>query len=329
MAVTRDEVIWAYRMILGREPENEDAINSNLLAVNLKALRERLLKSEEFSRTSTPTTPADRLSGISQKPNLSEKKIVFVHIPKCAGTTITQYITNNAPDWKVCPERFAGLSQWPAKHLASYNFFTGHFDYLSAQMVPGESKFIFSTFREPISRLRSFYYFSRSHRPELPQHAKLALVQLANTHSITEFLKAPELHDSININNSFARTFLDRRTVDGDRELLTESEKTNLLNTQPDLATDIAINNIKSLSAVILMNDLDSFAPKLLELMGIQETVPLRHEQVLTDLTEKNAALREVKKQEETDETKNLLEFHTKVDRVIYGELASEYGLSG
>lgn len=49
--LTRDEIIWAYRMILGREPESEDAIQAFNAIPNIEALRRMMMGSQEFIRT--------------------------------------------------------------------------------------------------------------------------------------------------------------------------------------------------------------------------------------------------------------------------------------
>lgn len=49
MAVAREEVIWAYRMLLGREPESEDAIARHMTVPNRETLRRSFLVSAEFS----------------------------------------------------------------------------------------------------------------------------------------------------------------------------------------------------------------------------------------------------------------------------------------
>lgn len=50
MSVTRDEVFYAYRLILGREPENEEVIGQAMEAKSLAHLREVFLGSQEFSQ---------------------------------------------------------------------------------------------------------------------------------------------------------------------------------------------------------------------------------------------------------------------------------------
>jgi 2-polyprenyl-3-methyl-5-hydroxy-6-metoxy-1,4-benzoquinol methylase len=54
MSVTRDEVVWAYRMFLGRDPENETVIQLQMEADNLDHLRSAFLGSDEFRRKFSP-----------------------------------------------------------------------------------------------------------------------------------------------------------------------------------------------------------------------------------------------------------------------------------
>jgi len=48
MTVTRDEVIWSYRAILGREPESEDVVKIHLQSSDFPALRESFFRSPDF-----------------------------------------------------------------------------------------------------------------------------------------------------------------------------------------------------------------------------------------------------------------------------------------
>ena len=50
MSVTRDDVIAAYRMLLGREPESEDAIQSHMQYSTVASLRAHFIRSAEFYR---------------------------------------------------------------------------------------------------------------------------------------------------------------------------------------------------------------------------------------------------------------------------------------
>lgn len=48
MAITRDAVVWGFRLILGRDPESEEGIASHMRLANEAALVEALLRSQEF-----------------------------------------------------------------------------------------------------------------------------------------------------------------------------------------------------------------------------------------------------------------------------------------
>lgn len=64
MNISRDDVVWAYRMFLSREPESELAIESHLLHHNREHLRQAMLTSPEFAqKTKLPAqrTEADRM----------------------------------------------------------------------------------------------------------------------------------------------------------------------------------------------------------------------------------------------------------------------------
>ena len=65
MTITKDEVIWCYRMILGREVESENVLRAQMKSLSLSSLREAFLRSPEFVRkrkdSSANQSPADFL----------------------------------------------------------------------------------------------------------------------------------------------------------------------------------------------------------------------------------------------------------------------------
>jgi len=48
MPNSREAVAWAFYMVLGREPESEDAVNANLKPKTVGELRHAMLTSKEF-----------------------------------------------------------------------------------------------------------------------------------------------------------------------------------------------------------------------------------------------------------------------------------------
>jgi len=61
MAVSRADVVWAYRNLLGREPENEHVIRSHRGAVDFRSLCDIFVRCDEFKRR----VAGDRATGAS------------------------------------------------------------------------------------------------------------------------------------------------------------------------------------------------------------------------------------------------------------------------
>jgi SAM-dependent methyltransferase len=57
MPVTKDEVLWCYRTLLGREPESGAAASSHESHSDFRALVESFTTSAEYARRKTPVTP--------------------------------------------------------------------------------------------------------------------------------------------------------------------------------------------------------------------------------------------------------------------------------
>jgi len=55
MPVSRDEVFWCYRLLLGREPESENVIQDHMRSVDRNSLLKSFLSSAEFSGPAAPS----------------------------------------------------------------------------------------------------------------------------------------------------------------------------------------------------------------------------------------------------------------------------------
>lgn len=50
MAMSREDVIWVYRIFLGREPENDDVINHQVISGRTRLeMIAQIMESEEFT----------------------------------------------------------------------------------------------------------------------------------------------------------------------------------------------------------------------------------------------------------------------------------------
>lgn len=106
-----------------------------------------------------------------------DRTLLYLHIPKVAGTTMLSVIRRNVPSDRIYevrsePEqairRFADL---PEAERAQFRAIVGHFGLAMQAAVPGPSAFV-TILREPVARIRSDYaYICR--RPNHPKHARI------------------------------------------------------------------------------------------------------------------------------------------------------------
>jgi hypothetical protein len=102
---------------------------------------------------------------------MSDKTVLFVHIPKTAGTTLNNILERQYPPeamYVLAPnaqEKLAAYYQLDAKEKEQYRIIFGHMGFGLHEHLPGPYSY-FTILREPIDRCVSFYYFAR----RLPEH---------------------------------------------------------------------------------------------------------------------------------------------------------------
>ena len=162
-----------FRAVLSREPSPKEKyqLRSQLLVHgDLEAISRDLLLSEEFTVQILPQLVARSASAYGGK------KVFFLHVPKTAGTSVRRALAK-------------------AIGLPSINFYSGHhvppdgaffWPYLAGHVSAGaipESHIGFTVFREPRSRLLSWYRqyeFSRTGaKPFIPLESRQILTKPA------------------------------------------------------------------------------------------------------------------------------------------------------
>src|ERR1700733_4451431 len=173
---SREDVLNGFRLILGRELEDERAISAHMLIPSVAELRQILLASEEFQGKFKVMRPT-----IEAHPSLSvgRRTIVFIHLQKTGGTSLRVMLEKQFPADRRCPVLEDKLHLLSVAELGQYDFFAGHFDRSSLRFIPREDIKTVALFREPRSRLISFYRFLRSH-PAGDEFADNYLIRLAS-----------------------------------------------------------------------------------------------------------------------------------------------------
>jgi hypothetical protein len=114
----------------------------------------------------------------SLKNNSDRQAVVFLHIPKTAGSTLNSIITRQyrardiySIDGKRVMESMEEFKQLPKNELEKIKLLRGHMYFGLHEYLPMPSTYI-TIFREPIERAISTYYYIR--RETIHQHYEIA-----------------------------------------------------------------------------------------------------------------------------------------------------------
>ena len=137
-----------------------------------------------------------------------DKALIFLHLPKCGGTTLNRII-----EWEYDPMRvfsidpvlflwsYKKLNRWPTKRLARMQVFKGHMPFGIHKRLPQDYTYI-TFLRDPIERVVSAYYFARNY-PVHPLHRWVSKLTLE------EYVRQSPNHD-------VQCKYLSGRPVEGD-----------------------------------------------------------------------------------------------------------------
>lgn len=99
------------------------------------------------------------------------KKFLFHHIPKTAGSTFRSILENFYRENEICPaESNQELKNLSKNDLNQFNLYAGHFSYGTIEMVLSKATWV-TFLREPNERVIS-QYFNHSNPDRIPDHWK-------------------------------------------------------------------------------------------------------------------------------------------------------------
>jgi Sulfotransferase family len=204
-----DDVVHAYRWILGREPESIEILAEQASAGrNVQGLRSILLSSPEF-RSKLLDIEIDRFCSRSEPSFLPETiiRLVFIHIPRCGGTSLHHILGEAVGADRVCPERHNCFWLCLAGDLARARLFSGHYDRNCVALIPGREVKLVTMLRDPRRRLLSLYDYLRAHRPAVIKADNLALAEAARKYPLGDFLDAAMEINPAAVDNTYLRAF--------------------------------------------------------------------------------------------------------------------------
>jgi hypothetical protein len=144
-------------------------------------------------------------------------KIIFVHIPKTAGTSLTEYLCGFYEQEKV----YDGVTMLDyqnaeSEHLVRFDLLKGHifYHYIEQNSILSDYHLI-TVLRHPVERVISLYRFWRSHTQEFAQDETIhpairGRVLLAKSQCLYDFVHSDEIMVRNSICNSQARQLSSR-----------------------------------------------------------------------------------------------------------------------
>lgn len=183
MMLSEKDIITLYKILLGRKPENEQIIKYHLKnSSSIYQMCRNITSSYEFRKNFF-------------KKYIPEKVIIFIHIPKTAGSYLRsgwllKNINKNSYWWFDEKRRFPKLENFKKNYTiaSSYSLIGGHLDMNTfLQMKIIQPKIILNIQREPVSRIISFYNHIKNRDKLHPFHKQAknsSLFELLNKRGV-------------------------------------------------------------------------------------------------------------------------------------------------
>ena len=245
---------------------------------------------------------------------LEEKKLAFLHIPKCAGTSIHEVLVKYFNESEICPERLRDLDCKPRGLFVQYRFFSGHFTAASLDKI-SDNKFSFTVLRNPNDRIVSLYYFWRRHSDEIIETEDLVGGRVARSVSgLKEFLSLDAPVPRNHIRNEMTRALAGNiYTEKYDRYY--EINNGKRVPIEKFEIVRRAVQTLNSFDFILLVDNIEQDFKKLCEILGIEQAPDLPRTNTRDEVRQN---LEPVEEEELDEEHMRLLNSHTDLDRIIY-----------
>ena len=310
-------VINGYLWILGRNPSADEIADFQRCfevsgVDNTVDFQNILISSEEFRNRRSHIARWMRSSPL----DLSRRRIVFMHIEKCGGTTLDAMLASQFEPDLVCPEKHDGLGEWTINELAKFNLFSGHFDFVSCRSIPSDDLKIVTMLREPKARLLSLYYFWKAHVPD-PGRDYRSLIGLARDHEPEEFFSHPAVISHPSIFNAMTGQLTRQRVSSHIPDAVLCLDPQDPLLVDAEAAYQKGLQVISDLTSFGVLEYFETSRVMFNKTLNLDmESIAPR--QVFEELIVSNAEMRPVERRPMNDHLGKLLDPLTDIDQRLY-----------
>ncbi len=273
-SITREDIRYGYRFVLGREPESEAALDGHLSHQTIEDLRLTLLRSNEFQGKYKVL-----FEEIRDDPRLTRERdaIIFIHLQKTGGLTLQSLLERCFSKDRICPIHDNHLHLLSIAELGRYDLISGHFDFVSVDFIPRKRVKTVAIFRNPQARLISLYRFFRSHPPR-DEFSDSMLVSMANRLSAEDFFEHPEVRATADLFNLyllvFARSFAEVHISWPPVENKIRQEELDLAKQRVRALDGIGITERFDESADLIFKSLGLPVPSAIESVNVTDAIP-------------------------------------------------------
>ncbi|MBB6342870.1 hypothetical protein HNP49_003058 [Pseudomonas fluvialis] len=310
--ISRDDVFSGYRLILGREPENEGVVDYHCLSEDVLTFRKVLIESEEFSELYAMMAKQSLDIPFYEWGSHDAVRVVFMHGPKTGGTTLHNLLIQLFPKELIFSERFNGIKNHVVGTLARFSYFSGHFDLISCQLIPGEKKIV-TFLREPVSRLISLYNFLKAHRHDVVARNNWGLARLASSLSVEDFFRSPVVRSHPYIENGMTRALVDFFPIEIWPVIDEKACRPSLSG-----AGEEALERLSSLTAFGVLEHYEASVNLIFDSLSFPRPASIDRKMVLSDLMADAGNYRKVEVAKENPRLRSIIKDLVSADLVLY-----------
>lgn len=237
----------------------------------------------------------------------NDERLVFLHIPKCGGTSLGEVLKTNFKPGEVCPHISDALARRPHDELKKWRFFSGHYSKYSVDVVPGP-KWLVTVLREPKARLLSLYYFWRAHRDDYIEKHNLGGPRLARKMDLLSFINSEEPAITRSIRNTMMRTLLASLPV---------TNANGYVGRDPFFSLETALANLMRFNYVAFTDTLDEDVALMTRLLDLTPADAAPRTNTFESFAERDA-MEPVERETITPQIEQALNRATRFDRELF-----------